>query len=433
MKQEFNSKEEFIIFILKELNQKPSPVSFGDFFMEIGPSFGIDGFRDLMEELFQQGLLTKLESPGRVVPELGVRTVDLRFGISVNGIEYLKNYMKENPINTGENQKVNEITVFVTYSWDNPEHEEKVHAFTNMLRDNGFHAEVDKMLIQSETAKDFKTMMHKGMTHYKKVIVVLSEGYKNKAEDFKGGVGTEFSLILKDIEDNPKKYILVTFSGRDNSITPLFFKDREIIDLKENNENEKQKLFSKLLDEEIYQFNEVAKKLPEINKVKAPNFFSESTDEQQIVNAVIEIQDLNITQDNASYFAQQIKYIELNLSVGFKNLDNTPLNDYTIEVYYPKQTISYEVDGRIEGDYKVITSDNNNRIFPQQLRVINLEKVILRNFTIRDVIDKKITVKIYCDKGTFERDFPIKDFIINNHFSHRNDQLSVDLFLDKDY
>lgn len=433
MKQEFNSKEEFIINILKELNQKPSTVAFGDFFMEIGPSFDIDGFRDLMEGLFQQGLLTKLESPGRIVPELGIRTVDLRFGISVNGIEYLKNHMRENPANTEENQKDNKITVFVTYSWDNPEHEEKVHAFTNMLRDNGFYAEVDKMLIQNETAKDFKSMMHEGMTHNKKVIVVLSEGYKKKAEDFKGGVGTEFSLILKDIEDNPKKYILVTFSGRDNSIIPLFFKDREIIDLKENNENEKQKLFSKLLDEEIYQFNEVAKKLPEINKVKAPVFFGETIHEEQIENTIIEIQDLNITQGNASYLYQQIKYIEFNLSVGFKNLDKTPLNDYTIEVYYPKQAISYEVDGRIEGDYKVITSDNNNRIFPQQLRVINLEKVILRNFTIKDIIDKKIVVKIYSDKGIFEREFPIKDFIIKNHFNHINDQLSVDLFLDKDY
>lgn len=433
MKQEFNSKEDFIIYILEELNKKSSPIAFGDFFMEVGPSFGIDGFRDLMEELFQQGLLTKLESPGRIVPALGVRTVDLRFGISVNGIEYLKNNKRIIVVGQEEDQKQDEITVFVTYSWDNSEHEEKVHAFTNMLRDNGFHAEVDKMLIQSETAKDFKVMMHKGMTHYKKIIVVLSEGYKKKAEDFRGGVGTEYSLILKDIEDNPNKYILVTFSGRESSVIPLFFKDREIIDLKENDDAEKQKLFSKLLDEKIYEFNEVASKLPEIIKVKAPAFFTESDADQQITKSLIEIQDLNITQDNASYFAQKIKYIELNLSVGFKNLDTTPLNDYTVEVYYPKQTISYEVDGRIDGDYKVITTDNNNRIFSHQLRVINLEKVIIRNFTIREIIDKNIKVRIYCDKGTFEREFPIKDFVIKNHFNHMSEQLSIELFLDKDY
>lgn len=431
MNREFNNKQDFILYILEELNKKPAPIAFGDFFMEIGPSFGIDGFRDLMEELYQQGLLTKLESPGRIVPSLGFRTVDLRFGISVSGIEYLKNNNKLMGIKA-EETKQEHISVFVTYSWDNPEHEEKVHAFTNMLRDNGFHAEVDKMLIQSETAKDFKIMMHRGMTDYKKVIVVLSEGYKEKVEEFKGGVGTEYSLILKDIEDNPTKYILVTFSGREKSTIPLFFKDREIISLKDNDDSEKQKLFSKLLDEKIYEFNEVANKLPEIKKVKAPDFFS-STNSDEINKSLIEIQDLTIAQDNASYLYQKIKYIELVLSVGFKNVDSTPLNDYTVEVYYPKETISFEVDGRIEGDYKVVTIDNNIRIFPQQLRVLNLEKLILRNYTIGNIIDKSIIVKIYSDKGTFEKQFPLTEFVIKNHFNHMSEQLSVELFLENEY
>ena len=87
---EINSKEEFIIFILTELNKKTAPVDFGEFFFEIGPSFGIDGFRDLLEEVHQQELLIKLETPGRFVPQLGFRTVELRFGISVKGIDYLK-------------------------------------------------------------------------------------------------------------------------------------------------------------------------------------------------------------------------------------------------------------------------------------------------------------------------------------------------------
>ncbi|MBL7868349.1 MAG: TIR domain-containing protein [Flavobacterium lindanitolerans] len=431
MNKEFNSKEEFIIYILEEFNKKPAPIAFGDFFLEIGPSFGIDSFRDLLEELYQQNLLTKLENSGKYIPELGIRTVDLRFGISVKGIEYLKQNKSTVIMSKQENQE--KITVFVTYSWDNEEHEEKVHAFTNMLRDNGFHAEVDKMLIQGESAKDFKIMMHKGMTNYRKVIVVLSKGYKEKAEAFRGGVGTEYSLILKDIEDNPNKYILVSFSGRDNSITPLFFKSREILDLKTDNDVEKQKLFSKLLDQNIYEFNDVASTLPQVKKIKAPAFFTEKKAEETTNLQLIEIQDLNITQDNASYFAQKIKYIELNLSVGFKNLHSLPLNDYNIEVYYPKQTISYEVDGRIEGNYKVVTTENNNRVFSQQLKVINLEKIILRDFTINEVIDKSIIVKIYCENGTYEREFPLREFVIKNHFSQMSQKLNKDLFVDRDF
>ena len=35
--------------------------------------------------------------------------------------------------------------VFVTYSWDNEEHNDKVIAFTNELRDQGFEAEMDRL------------------------------------------------------------------------------------------------------------------------------------------------------------------------------------------------------------------------------------------------------------------------------------------------
>ncbi|RQO36707.1 hypothetical protein DBR39_16640 [Chryseobacterium sp. KBW03] len=331
-----------------------------------------------------------------------------------------------------ESQKENEkqkINVFVTYSWDNEEHQEKVHAFTNLLRDNGFHAEVDKMLIQSETAKDFKVMMHKGITDYNKVIVVLSEGYKTKAENFIGGVGTEYSLILKDLEENPNKYILVSFDGRENSIIPLFFKAREIINLKENNESEKQKLFSKLLDINLYKFNEVASKLPEINTKEVPSMFFKEQKKSQ----GIEILELNISQDGSSYFAKLLKNVEFNLSIGFRNLNEEALNDYSIEIYYPKQALSFEVDGRIEGDYKVCLIESANRIFSQQTKVVNLEQITLRNYTIKELIDKNIIVKIYTENGVFEREFPLKNFLIKNHFTDINEKLSLDLFLDENY
>lgn len=78
-----------------------------------------------------------------------------------------------------------EKEIFITYSWDNEEHKNKVISFTNLLRDNGYAAEIDRMHSQNETATDFKQMMHKAMTDYKKVIVVLSKGYKEKQKPLK--------------------------------------------------------------------------------------------------------------------------------------------------------------------------------------------------------------------------------------------------------
>ena len=169
--------------------------------------------------------------------------------------------------------------VFVTYSWDGDTHSNKVLAFTNFLREKGFYAEMDKMLIQKESAINFKQMMHKAMTDYQKVIVVLSKGYKEKAENFKGGVGNEYTLILNDIELNSKKYILVSFEGINNDIIPLFFKNREIIDLSSYQEEGLNRLYRKLQDIEEYTFSEVASVKPLIKSKTIPAIFHNSKDE----------------------------------------------------------------------------------------------------------------------------------------------------------
>ncbi len=328
-----------------------------------------------------------------------------------------KNTQKNNQMENNER-----IKVFVTYSWDNEEHKEKAIAFTNFLRDNGFHAEVDKMLVQNETAKDFKVMMHKGMTDYQKVIVILSEGYKKKAEEFIGGVGTEYTLILKDIEVNPNKYILISFEGHNDNIAPLFFKSREIIDFSKDNEGEKQKLFAKLLDKKLYEFSEVAPKLPTIETSKIPSLFAEK-------NKVI-ISDIKLVSNTgtSSYFYQLLKYIELELNISFVNLSESVINEYNVEIHYPKQIVSYEVDGRIEGDYKIINIEKSDRIFSNQTTSIKLEKIVIRNYTINEIISKSIIIKIYTEHGVFEKTFPLNDFLVKD-FNGVSKKLDSSLFL----
>jgi hypothetical protein len=424
MSRKFKNKEEFIIHILEELYQKFAPVKFGDFFMEISPSFGIDNFKNLLEELHQQELLTKISEPGDFIQAIGMRTIDLRYRISFKGIEYLK-FFKSTPekeiFNVKEIDKTVEemINVFVTYSWESEEQNEKVLAFTNFLRDNGFHAEVDKMIIQNETAKDFKVMMHKGMTDFKKVIVVLSSGYKKKAEEFKGGVGNEYALILKDIEDNPNKYILVSFEGIKNDIVPLFFKSREIVNLSTHDEGEKQKLFAKLLDKKEYKFSDVGTKLPEIETKTIPPFFKK----QDLIKNI----HLNFSQGSASYLARLINHVVLEPNLTFKNDSEEVLNNYNVEIHYPKNTVSYEVDGRIEGEHKIVTLEKNGNIFPQQTKSINLEKITLRDYTIKELMDKSIIVKIYTDKGVFEQIFPISNLLLRD-VDGREQKISLEIF-----
>ena len=160
--------------------------------------------------------------------------------------------------------------VFVTYSWDSEEHNNIVLSFVNHLRNKGFEAECDRLVSQQQTAIDFKIMMHNAMTKYKKVIVVLSKGYKTKANNFKGGVGTEYAMILSDIEKNPRKYVLVSFEEISDNIKPLVFMNREIVVL--NNEDNWNNLFAKLMNKDLVAFSPVASQKPTIVTQKIPLF-----------------------------------------------------------------------------------------------------------------------------------------------------------------
>ncbi|MVM37244.1 hypothetical protein GO730_05715 [Spirosoma sp. HMF3257] len=150
--------------------------------------------------------------------------------------------------------------IFVTYAWDNQEHQDKVFHFVNFLRDpKGYDARMDKLVSQQETAISFQKMMHRAMTDYNKVIIVLSPKYKQRAHAFEGGVGTEYSMIINDIDTYPNKYILVSFSGRGDDVVPLSFASRDIIDLSNfGNEREWNRLIAKLNDTDLFDFVKVA-------------------------------------------------------------------------------------------------------------------------------------------------------------------------------
>jgi len=225
--------------------------------------------------------------------------------------------------------------VFVTYSWDNDEHSKKVIAFTDFLRRNGFAAEVDRMLIQEESAIDFKKMMHKAMTDYKKVIVVLSEGYKKKAEDFEGGVGNEYSLILSDFDVNKDKYVFVSFEGINSNITPLFFRNKEIIDLKDTSPSKEEKLFRKLMDIEEFSFSPVSEKKPQLETKPIPALFHNSDDPN------IEYLDYNQNLDLVD-FASRIQAGEKSNIIKLLNLS---LNNFVNASVYIEQNENDVLNG----------------------------------------------------------------------------------------
>lgn len=166
------------------------------------------------------------------------------------------------------------IKVFVSYAWEDDEQNDKIISFVNFLRENGFDASMDRSESQKESAVNFNKMMTGGIQNSDKVIVILSEKYKVKADKFEGGVWQELNIIIEDMKKNPNKYIFVSFGSTEREkLTPTALMGLDILDLKKDqDDNEFNLLFSKIKEENIIVFSDVNSKVIEIKKKEIKPF-----------------------------------------------------------------------------------------------------------------------------------------------------------------
>jgi hypothetical protein len=131
------------------------------------------------------------------------------------------------------------MKVFVSYaSGESEEHRLIVRSFTDFLRKNGYNAIIDEFEMNKQTAIDFFEMMSSNMRSSDKVIIVLSEKYKTKADNFEGGVGVEYKNIIREIHSVNNKYIIGTFTEDSNinetlvkKIAPYDLQGRRVVSL----------------------------------------------------------------------------------------------------------------------------------------------------------------------------------------------------------
>jgi len=296
--------------------------------------------------------------------------------------------------------------LFVTYSWDSQLHNDRVIAFVNHLRNQGFAAEMDRMLMQQESAIDFSKMMHRIMTDYRKVIVVLSEGYKQKAEQFTGGVGNEYAMIIKDISQKPNKYILVCFEGISNEIFPLALQNRETIDLS-NTQNELI-LFHKLLDQPAIEFTPIAPVKPTLNSIKTEAF-------SQTVES-IKIERLINRPTNSMSAAGIYEYAVNEFQISIKNISSKPLDSFSLEVALPyslrpSRRLQNNEFGFIDnGSYLIKNFSVNQKLFPNQIFISDVFLIEVNRSNYFQAKEAEIIVTAYSDSGTTTLSFQLADY-----------------------
>lgn len=131
--------------------------------------------------------------------------------------------------------------VFLSYSWDSLDHQKRVKRLYATLRSQGIDARMD--FADVHPGQDLNIFMERSMTSpdIDKVLLLLSPGYKMKADTMTGGVGQEALYardhVVKDVEQ--RRFIPVLFAAelqesgavnRDAS-TPIFLRGRLTLDL----------------------------------------------------------------------------------------------------------------------------------------------------------------------------------------------------------
>lgn len=158
--------------------------------------------------------------------------------------------------------------VFISYSWDNPEHEEWVLNLATKLRHNGVNVILDKWDLEA-LGSLLPNFMEKSITKAQRVICIMTPNYKKKTEHLAGGVGYEYSIITSEIflsGANTSKFIPLFRSGKDEDAIPTILKGRKYVDMRDD-ANYEEKLVDELL-RDIH--NEPKNKKPPIGK--KPNF-----------------------------------------------------------------------------------------------------------------------------------------------------------------
>lgn len=114
---------------------------------------------------------------------------------------------------------------FISYSWDSEEHKQWTHRLYQILGDNGVEVLMDKYGVL--LGSNLEEFMSQGLNESKYVLCICSEGYLQKVNDPKTGVGKEVRIIRANDRTD---FIIPIMIDNPNKILPEFLEGKSYID-----------------------------------------------------------------------------------------------------------------------------------------------------------------------------------------------------------
>ncbi len=300
-------------------------------------------------------------------------------------------------------------TVFISYSWDNPSHKNWVIALANELRRNGINANLDEFITQKGTV-NLNRMMIENISKSEYTIVVLTDRYADKSNEFEGGVGYETSLLINSMVENIGKIIpILRNKGDKSNAIPYYLKGVSYIDFSDDNKYDEkmEELKHKILKVDIIEMEPIGE-IPNLKpkRIVRETLYKNTFFDVDLIPNLREITDKDRNGFMKESFSEIINDLEEIAEQTKKKNSNF---DYNIDVVTNKKTfIRYYLNGMEKhvikiwlGDffsrqenillsYGRMVSDNDNSCNEMIVNEVNQDKKLKLKFTMGMFTDKKL-------------------------------------------
>jgi len=130
--------------------------------------------------------------------------------------------------------------VFISYSWDSPEHKVWTKELATRLRSDGLDVTLDQWAVVP--GDQLPKFMETAIRENSYVVIVCTPSYKLKSDERKGGVGYEGDIMTAEVftERNNRKFIAVLRASSWNAAMPSWLKGKYSIDLSASPYSEEQ-------------------------------------------------------------------------------------------------------------------------------------------------------------------------------------------------
>lgn len=224
---------------IEALKALPTLFAYEDRGREVGPSSHVGRIEDIQVRYGGVRIIWSLDATISPIPATKLKEIFGQLDISERNWEHTRTHWAIKDVDLYDVLTRNGLLqaapsappkVFVSYSWDSPEHLEWVRRLVIDLRANGVDAISDRTHLRF--GQDLPHFMEQA-DRCDRVIVVCTENYMNRADQRIGGVGYEHLVTAAELAGDPlsMRFVPVIKDPRDARHTPANLRGRLFVDL----------------------------------------------------------------------------------------------------------------------------------------------------------------------------------------------------------